>query len=253
MGSDDIVDLEEIVAARAWTLYKRNRKIRQPKKLDDVNMVFDWSGVSFEVEKPNFVEKEGTEHTKFASNVIFKSVFENQSNIQQTHSLKAERQTMATCRSSLTKGFTKGLNVGLTLAAPQNVVQASVGYSEGFSLTTAKETTDQRTLTWSTEGSLAVEPKSKLIAELQITEEHSDYYFTTRVAIAGTVVVNMYNRKDNNKFLKVYTGNMKSILSETLHDSKFKTEGGTVYLEMEGECDFKFGIEQQIVISQQLL
>ena len=248
MGSNGVIDLEEIVVARAWTIYKRNRKRWQPKHLDDVDLVFDWNRVSFVVEKPKFSEKTTIEQPKFASNVIFKSVFENKSKIAQTHSLKAERQTVATCKSSLTKGFTRGLSVGLTFTAPQNIINASVGYSEGFSVTSVKETTDQKTLTWATEGTLTVPAESTLTAELQIIEEQSDYIFTTRVAIRGTVIVNIYKRK-NNKFLKVYTGDMESILTQTDSLRDLKTEGRTVYLDVEGECNFKFGIEQQIVIS----
>jgi hypothetical protein len=84
--------------------------------------------------------------------------------------LKTERQTTATCTSSLTKGCTKGFNVGLTLAAPGDVAEASVGFEKGFSIENAKETSDQKTLTWATEGSLTVKAKSTLIGyKLQLS------------------------------------------------------------------------------------
>jgi hypothetical protein len=83
-------------------------------KRKEVNIEFDWSGVSFYTEDPKYTA-EGTD--QYGSNVIFRSVFENKSNEPQTHSLKTERQTVASCRCSLTKGYTTGLTAGLEIAA----------------------------------------------------------------------------------------------------------------------------------------
>lgn len=247
MTSDKIIiDLKDIVEERAWNFYLRTRKRFQPKTLKNVDLVFDWSEVTFEVKTPEFTEKKGTEH--FVTNVIFKSVFDNNSAMPQTHSLKAERQTTASCKASLSKSFTTNTNMGLTLEAPGSVVKASVGFSSGFSVNYTKETTDQKTLTWVSEGSLTVPSNSKLTAELEIIERHSEYTFKSAVAITGTVIVNIHSKKDNNKFLKTYTGDMKTILKDKYKD--LKTEGSrTVFLDIEGDCDFKYGIEQQIKIS----
>ncbi|VDI20268.1 Hypothetical predicted protein [Mytilus galloprovincialis] len=246
MASDrEIIDLKEIVEDRAWNFYTKCRKKWQPKKRKNVNLVFDWSEVTFDVKEPKYTEKSGSE--KLVSNVIFKSVFENKSKTEQSHSLKAERQTVASCKASLTKCYTISTNMALTLSAPKSVATASVGYSAGYTVTYNKETTDQKTLTWATEGNLTVAPESKLTAELEIIEKQCEYTFETKVAINGTVIVNIHSRKNKNKFLKVYTGDMKAILSDKIKD--IESDGRTVYIDIKGECDFKYGIEQQIVIS----
>jgi hypothetical protein len=41
----------------------------------------------------------------------------------------------------------------------------------------------------------------------------------------------------------------KTDLKITKSIPDLKTEGRTVFLDIEGKCDFKFGIEQQIVIT----
>jgi hypothetical protein len=224
---EHIIDLEEIVEKQAWQLYMTSRKKGFPKKRKEVNIEFDWSGVSFYTEDPKYTA-EGTD--QYGSNVIFRSVFENKSNEPQTHSLKTERQTVASCRCSLTKGYTTGLTAGLEIAAPQSIAKASVGYSQGFSVTNTRETTNQKTLTWATEGTLTVAKGSTLVAELQIKEKQCAFTFTTRAAVKGTVVVNFYSRRDNNKYLMVFTGDMKEVLLEDKSIPDLKTEGRTVFI-----------------------
>ncbi|CAC5397757.1 unnamed protein product [Mytilus coruscus] len=223
-----------------------SRKKGFPKKRKELNLVFDWSGVSFVTEQPTYSQ---TGNPHFESNVIFRSVFENQSASPQTHSLKAERQTVAECKSTLSKGYTTSLNMGLEIGAPEEIAKASIGYSRGYEVVNGRETTNQKTLTWASEGTLTVPEHSNLTAEIHIKEKQCGYTFKTRVAIRGTVVVNFYSRRDNNKYLMVFTGDMKEVLLDDKTIPDLKTEGRTVFIDIEGSCDFKFGIEQQIVIS----
>lgn len=238
--SVDIIDLEEVVETWAWSAYNKTSK---GLKLENARMDINWSAVSFVPEKPTYST---VGNVQPISHVIFKSVFQNDSDTEQSHSLKTERQTTATCTSSLTKGCTKGFNVGLTLAAPGNVAEASVGFEKGFSIENAKETSDQKTLTWATEGSLTVKPKSTLTAELQIIEKQCSFTFKSNVAINGRVTVSIYNRRENNNFVMSVMGDMKEILVAEGNVKKIDTKGKTAYIALEGKCDFKFGIEQQI-------
>ncbi|VDI20270.1 Hypothetical predicted protein, partial [Mytilus galloprovincialis] len=243
---EQIIDLEEIVEKQAWDLYMSSRKKGFPKKRKELNLVFDWSGVSFVTEQPTYSQ---TGNAHFESNVIFRSVFENQSASAQTHSLKAERQTVAECKSTLSKGYTTSLNMGLEIGAPEEIAKASIGYSRGYEVVNGRETTNQKTLTWSSEGTLTVPEHSNLTAEIHIKEKQCGYTFKSRAAIRGTVVVNFYSRRDNDKYLMVFTGDMKDVLLDDKTIPDLKTEGRTVFIDIEGSCDFKFGIEQQIVIS----
>lgn len=251
MGSQQVIDLEKIVKDRAWNFYKKMRWYWKPR-LDHVNIIFDWSGVSFVPEETKFYEKEVGPELKPEQHVtIFKSVFENKSKRVQTHSLKTERQTVAICKSSLTKGFTKGRNVGLTLQAPQNIATASVVYSKGFTVTSVEESTEETNLTWTIEGSLTVAPNSELTAEVQITEKSCTYDFTSRVAIRGKVVAKIYDLKNN--FLIAYTGDMNTILAKLsgkLQHMNLKIDGETVFLDIAGQSKFNFGTQQETIISE---
>jgi hypothetical protein len=240
--SVDILDLEEVVETWAWKSYKKTHSDKA-LKLEDIRMDINWSAVSFVTEKPTYSQPV---IVKPISQVIFKSVFCNESDTPQSHSLKTERQTTATCTSSLTKGCTKGFNVGLTLAAPGDVAKASVGFEKGFSIENAKETSDQKTLTWAAEGSLTVKPKSTLTAELQITEKQCTYTFSSKVAINGRVTVSIYNKKENNNFIMSVMGDIKEILVVENKISNIKQNDKTAYIALDGKCEFRFGIEQQL-------
>jgi hypothetical protein len=116
---------------------------------------------------------------------------------------------------------------------------------KGFSIENAKETSDQKTLTWATEGSLTVKAKSTLIAELQIKEKQYKYTFSSKVAINGQVTVSIHNKKENNNFIMSVMGDIKEILVDA-QIPKIATEGKTAYIPLNGKCEFQFGIEQQL-------
>ena len=240
--SADIIDLEEAVETWAWKAYNKTCS-GKVLKLKDIRMDINWSAVSFVPQKPTYST---VENVQPESHVIFKSVFRNDCYIEQSHSLKTQRQTTAICTSSLVKGCTKGLNVGLTLAAPGDVAKASVGFEKGFSIKNAKETSDQKTLTWAAEETLTVKPRSVLTAELKIIEQQCRYTFSSKVAINGRVTVSIHNRKKNNNFIMSVMGDIKEILVDDLKIPKIDTIGKTAYITLDGKCEFQFGIEQQL-------
>jgi hypothetical protein len=71
-------------------------------KLKDIRLDINWSAVSFVPEKPTYST---VENVQPKSHVIFKSVFRNDCYIEQSHSLKTQRQTTAICTSSLDVSF----------------------------------------------------------------------------------------------------------------------------------------------------
>ncbi|XP_063398310.1 uncharacterized protein LOC134683124 isoform X1 [Mytilus trossulus] len=251
--SKNIVDLQNVVKESAWKRYSNSRQKDFPTAVKKVRLDFDWTGVKFIPTKPKYSDH-GT--VQYESNILFESVFKNNSNQEQHHSLKTEQQTTGTCKSSITKGYTTGFNVGLTLSAPSDIVGTTAGFSKGFSVENTLANEDQRTMTWSAEGVLLVEKQSMLTAKLQITEKQSSYTFTTNVAVKGEVIVTFYERK-NNKYLMEYRAPIRTILVQK--KDKFKDDkgkifvediDGTAYVKVEGECIFKYGIKQEIIINQ---
>lgn len=242
MAKRNIIDLEETVQKWAWDAYLKTRS-KSKLELEKAYLDINWSHVNYKPRKPNYTP---ISQDIPSSRTIFKSVFRNNCSTTQNHSLKVERQTVATCTSSLTKGCSKGLNIGLTLAAPGDVAEASVGFEKGFSVENAIESTDEKTLTWATEGSLAVPGKSALTAELQIKEKQRSFIFSTSVVVSGKVNVSIYDREDRSKLVMFVTGDIAEVILADKNIKGVKKDGNVVFIDMEGECHFRFGIEQEI-------
>ncbi|XP_071123358.1 uncharacterized protein [Mytilus edulis] len=251
--SKNIVDLQNVVKESAWKWYSDRRQKDFPTAMKKVRLDFDWTGVKF---IPTKLKYSDPRTVQYESNILFESVFKNNSNKEQHHSLKTEQQTTGTCTSSITKGYTTGFNVGLTLSAPANIAGTTCGFSKGFSVENTLVNEDKRTMTWSAEGVLLVEKQSMLTAKLQITEKQSSYTFTTKVSVKGEVIVKFYERK-NNRYLMEYRAPIRTILvqkKDMFTDAKgeifVEDIDGTAYVKVEGKCIFKYGIKQEIIINQ---
>ena len=243
--SKNIVDLDKIVEQRAYNFYKHGRWF--PKKKKNLKITYDWSGVKFIPEEPVY-HNEAMNDTEI-ENIIFKSTFTNNNKHNQQQTLSAQKETTSSVTTIITKGYTTGIELGLSLAAPGDIANASVGFSKGYSIDNTTESTDQRTLVWTADGTLTVGANSIVTAELKITEKKRSFTFTTRVAVEGTVKAVFHTPK--NKFIMEYTGDMRSIIltDKNIPDALVDEEGDKVFLKVEGKCGFKYGIEQEIVVT----
>lgn len=256
--SPDIKDLNKIIKRRAWDtfLYYRAQQRKRKwfnfcwRKFDDKFMLeCDWSGVKFIQEETKFyiddkLYIEGVEGHDDAgdpvSHVIFKSVFENKSEFVQEHSLKVERQTTSSCKSSVTKGYTTGFNVGLSIAAPSGIAKAAVGFSKGFTVDNVIENVDNRTLTWTAEGNIKVGSHSTIEAKMHINEYHRPFEFTTLVAGKGTVKITILNRKK--QCVYEITDDLSTVIHEEYPDDMKEKVENTTCMIVKGNCEFQYGI-----------
>ncbi|XP_071121415.1 uncharacterized protein [Mytilus edulis] len=244
----NILDLEKLVKKRAWALYQEHTRRCLPRKREKLDLVLDWSRVKFIPDEPIFNEFNVTGKDADAVHIIFKTVFENKSKVQQQHTLRAERQTVSSCKSCLTKGYTMGFNVELSLSAPDDIANAAVGYSKGFSLENAIENSEEKSLTWVAEGCLNVPQTSTITASMQIKERQREFSFETWVAVKGIVKGTFYNQKKQSMY--TCTLNMRTIIFEEIPKEMRKKVNEIYYIKIEGKCKFKYGIEQEIKISE---
>lgn len=263
-NSPDIKDLNKIIKKRAWDTFLYYRKQQRKRKGlncswrksdDKFMLVCDWSCVKFIQEETKFyvgdkLYIEGVKGHDDAGNpvshVIFKSVFENKSDLVQEHSLRVERQTTSSCKSSVTKGYTTGFNVGLSIAAPSGIAKAAVGFSEGFSVDNVIENVDNKTLTWTAEGNIKVGSHSTIEATMHINEYHRPFKFTTLVAGKGNVKISILNRKK--QCVYEINDDLCTVIHEEYPDDMKIKVGDTTCMIVEGNCEFQYGIEQGISI-----
>lgn len=250
--SQNIVDIQNLVEESAWEMYSDGRPKTFPKSKKKVRLELDWTGVKFIPMTTRYFDEQADEDE---CNILLETVFTNNSNNEQRHSWKTEQQTTATCKSSITKGYTTGMNVGLTLAAPGGVIGTTAGFSKGFTVESVLQNEDQRIMTWSADSVLLVGRMSKVTAKLQIIERKTSYKFETKVAVKGVVKGQFFKGKSKTLLME-YNANMRTYLHENMESIK-DADGITLveetnegsFLKIEGKCLFKYGIKQEIVIN----
>jgi hypothetical protein len=104
-------------------------------------------------------------------------------------------------------------------------------------------------MTWSTDGTLKVPAKTRIIAELRVEEEGYSCRFKTTVTIRGRVLVTINSPVDNNNLLMAVEGNVVDVLN----GAGGRAENGAIRWEMEGQCDFRYGVGQNIHVKKESL
>jgi len=122
-------------------------------------------------------------------------------------------------------------------------------------VTNIGEDTIEEELIWSVDNNVRVPPNTETIAELVITEAQCQATFSMETKFHGKVLVTVTNLKENNALVTVLEGNIADIMQREIQRGQkgFKVQGKVVIAETRGKCNFKYGIEQRVRISEKPL
>ncbi|XP_012938383.1 uncharacterized protein LOC106011851 [Aplysia californica] len=247
-----VVDLDDVLTAWAWTAFLRTRsKDHNKLTFDDVKFEVVWDRVKFLAGKPEYSDQQKLE--KPNSQVVFKSVYENKTDHFQEHTFQTERSTVSSCSTVVSKGYTKGIRLELKLGLPDDVMAATAGFGRDVSMETTDECTHEETITWTINSSIKVPPHHRTVAELVVKEQEYTASFKMSTRIRGHVVVVLTNLRDNNSFLKAIEGDFCDVMSSPTaeqYSKNFTVNGKTVTWDVSGTCEFRFGIEQHVQLSE---
>ena len=101
-----------------------------------------------------------------------------------------------------------------------------------------------------------VPPNHRTVAELVVKEQEYTASFKMATRIRGHVVVVITNLRDNNSFLQSVEADFCDIMSSPnaeQYSKQFSVDGKTVTWNVSGSCQFRFGIEQHVQLSEQPL
>ncbi|BFZ16181.1 hypothetical protein BsWGS_19220 [Bradybaena similaris] len=241
-----IVDLDELAIRWAWgVIQQRRSKIFRRLEFIDLKFEVIWERVKFIAEDPVYTDENKLE--KPNSQVVFKSVYENTTNNAQEHTFQTERCTVATCKTTITKGFTKGLRLDLKFALPSKILSATAGFGRDLTLETSDESTREESIKWSINSNIKVPGKHQTVAELVVKEQQYTATFKTTARIRGQVVVMVTNLRNNNSFLQCLENDFSEI-AKSLEDysKQFTIDEKTVKWEVTGTCLFRYGVEQHV-------
>ncbi|XP_062574747.1 uncharacterized protein LOC134236590 [Saccostrea cucullata] len=250
----NVVDLEDIVKTWAWTNFLKVRSKENSKlRLEDVQMNVNWSRVRFVTEKPVYEDKNMEKIPK--AQVVFRSTYHNNTENEQEHSFQTERTTSCVSTTSMEKGFTKGFNVELKLGLPEEVAEITAGFGREVNMQTGFEDTCENSLTWAVNSTIRVKGNHSATADLEVRENDFSAKYKMLVKIRGIVIVSLTNLKDNNSFIQSFEGDFSQIMKDEQKKGTtgFTIEERTVHWVVEGNCSFRFGVEQQIKLKEEPL
>ena len=249
--ASDIVDLEEIVKNWALKMFEVT-KTKEQARIGKENLSFDinWKGVRSQHGDAEFTDALAPPPPK--AQVLFKTYFTNNTNIEQEYSFKTERTTCSSCDIMVEKGVLVGQEMSVKLMTPCEIFEANAGFKRELSLTKAEGETFEEELVWAVDSQIKVPPMHKTTAELVITEQQHSCKFTVESRLSGKIHISITNIRENNSFVKSIDGNLADIVK---HDGVkgVKVDQNCVCFKTRGKCSFRYAVEQHVQLSQEAL
>ena len=192
------------------------------------------------------------------ASVLFQTKFTNNTGETQEYTMKTEKVTKTTCMTEIETSYTRGIEMGLTLKAPGEFLEANVGYSREFSLTNIDGQTFEEELHWGVDSLIKVKGNHEATAKLVVDECKQKGNFTIMSQVFGMVFVTFTNIRDNNSMLKATGHQISEIIKEYLDKQRrkgqplefVKVENGKVFVTTKGKCNFRYGIKQEVKVDQ---
>ncbi|XP_003367884.1 conserved hypothetical protein [Trichinella spiralis] len=130
--------------------------------------------------------------------------------------------------------------------------EANVGFKRELHFSRLDEDTIEEQLIWSVDSKICVPPHTETTAELVMSEAQCSASFKVGFKIQGRVVVVIRNMKANHSMVTMIEGNIADIVMHEISKglNGFKVKNRIVFGEMIGKCNFKFGLEQRVTITE---
>lgn len=211
-------------------IYERKRQ--QP------DFKLDWSDVEIITEKPCFKEFKKQEVNYTVSSTIYK----NESNMDQWHNLRVERQLSSVCESYLTKGCIIGFEVEIPFPAA-----GPIGFWPRFSLKSGKANVHEK-YTMVVQDSLKVPTRSSVVVSIKAKQKRKECTFTTLIGFKGKVRGTFIHPTTQSK--REFAISLRTIFCENPELlSVTKEENGVSYIAFAGKCNFKYNMPHEVIIN----
>ena len=260
MGSHARTDIQRVVEEWAKDYFERKAN-RSEKKIiakDYLAVEVDWKRVKFIDEEPVYdphPPKVGAGTPKH--NILFHTTFSNKTDKVQKYHFETVRTTKSSCTVEIEKGYTKGVEMSVTLKTPGEILEANAGFHRELSLTNIEGETLEEELSWGVNSEMSVPPGMRAQAKLVIKEEEYKGTFSMQTTILGRVRVVFLNLKDNNSFLKAAEADLYQIIQWGMAEKivladniKVDQKEKSVICSTKGKCHFTYGIKQDVEVEQ---
>ncbi|KAM3183731.1 hypothetical protein ACTXT7_009788 [Hymenolepis weldensis] len=155
--------------------------------------------------------------------------------------------------------------MGLLLLAllPEQILEASAGFSQEISLSKATRQSVDEEMSWGIDAHVEVQPKSVANVQVNVVEHQMTCRFTVETRLCGRIRAVCMDGRKNNAFLMSIEADLGEVVKahldkpRPLSSPKFthvKVEGTktpkTVVITTEGKCAFRFGVKQEVEVTQ---
>lgn len=185
--------------------------------------------------------------------LLYSSAFTNNTDRDAEHTLRIERSSTAMYKTLVTNGFSRSIDLSLSLDLPEEVAMAAVEFDREVQLNRTEETTRRQKQTWSVDTKIPAPPRSLTKARVEIQEDQWKGNFSTVVVIKGVVVVN-FSDSVTKTSLGTVEDDIVNVLLDYDHDRIERNNRvftSEVQWVLEGSCDFTFGVEQRVLVDHE--
>jgi hypothetical protein len=239
-------------------------------ELEDLDIIINWAKVQliqddakFDLGNHNGNLRHLLTNQPPKTQTLFRTYFSNNTNQEQEYSFKTERTTRQSCTFSFYKGFSREREGGINVKIPQDIIEIGGGIRSEQSIECGKDQTKEEEVRWGVDSMIRVRPNTRTQAALVINELELERDFSIEIRLNGRLTVNLNSKRENNLFVKSFSGDIVDIISRALerhwlpaNASIFDivdTNNAQKYARtiVRGRCKFRLGVEQHVTLNEQ--
>ncbi|XP_067655695.1 uncharacterized protein [Haliotis asinina] len=259
--SSKVTDISTMFKEWAWTTYlktPRQSLLSRKLKITEADIELKWDRVKITSLTPKYTKVEATPSKV---HVLYDSKYDNSTKEDQEQTFRAEKETVSTATTKLTKGFSRDINVGIELTLPPNLYQpskAEASFGHRLYVDNEEQNTIESKVKWSVDTKITSRSNVVTVAELTIEETSCLYEFSMDVKLKGTVLAVIRDTRGERRHVMTVQGDVATVLRDIKDKNRFGklfsvviNNSRTVTWPVSGSLHLKYGVSQTVKIHEQ--
>lgn len=260
----ELYDIQADVKAWALnTFYQVATKKQRKLNANQLDLRLIWDDIVVTHSDPEYSDNRVAAVPK--SHSLFSTTFRNNTDSEQEYSFRTERCTRSVAEIELSRGLVTSRELGLKLTLPNNVLEANAGFHRELSLNSSTRQSTEEELSWGVDTRIPVPPKRCAFAEVKVKEEQITSAFRFVTTLHGRMRAVFYYKQN---FICCVEGDLGTVIESELRSRTPRKDGSRphvwveprknapgkmVLIETSGRCLFRFGVHQEVEVSERQL
>ncbi|VDL62604.1 unnamed protein product [Hymenolepis diminuta] len=264
----ELFDLIDVI--RQWAIdsfiKSADKKLRKQvgiteRSIGSLGVELIWDDIVCWSETPNYADTHSVRLPK--CHALFTTAYRNGTDGVQEYNFRTDRSTRSTMEIEISKGFNSSREIGVKLQLPEQILEASAGFKQEISLSKATRQSVDEEMSWGVDAHVEVQPKSTANVQVNVIEHQMTCRFSVDTRLCGRIRAICMDGRKNNAFLMNVQTDLGGLIEFYLDKEKrshpqklshVKVEGTaapkTVVITTEGKCAFRFGVRQEVEVTQ---